>query len=161
MVKILYKSYSILIILLFIIVMYSILFFNINNEDIKWQLKDATIVAESQFDTFQEWKKSNIKNENEELISTNNDPFIISPSIKNYKTKKALIELDVKTDSSTVQIFYKKANEPQFTEEKSKVLKTNSLKAIIDGDFDQIRIDPTEKKGSHFKIIHVDIKWFN
>jgi len=135
-----------------------LLFFDRDQEQLKWQLDKANSLSKQSITDFQSWTMFNVQKNDSSLISTSNDPFIISPDWMHSGAKKTYIKIDMETTDKLIQVFWKK-NDQQFSEDKSKVFREGeSVELLIEEDISQIRIDPAGSINQAFKILKVEVE---
>ncbi|WP_405080470.1 hypothetical protein ACI48J_23590 [Paenibacillus chitinolyticus] len=140
------------------LILFSLLFFSRDSEELKWKQKQWLLAGESSFNNMDNWTTYNI-NKKEQWISTNDDPILISPLLNDMGAKQTLIEIEIDSTSSQVQIFWRSNDEENFSEQRSKTFNSRDpIKFAADGDVKQIRIDPGNVPNAVFKIKEVKIK---
>lgn len=153
----LYKMFSGVIVLFAALVLYSVFIFDRNRGELEWRQAQTEKTAEFVYTDFEKWTAYNISKEGSEWSSTTNDPILIGPSMETSQAKQTYlgIELSVK-GGSEVQVFWRGVGE-SFSEAKSKVFSGKTLETVVDGDVEQIRIDPAMKPGASFSMHKVHV----
>ncbi|MGO4545096.1 hypothetical protein AB4Z29_09880 [Paenibacillus sp. 2TAB23] len=154
----LYKVYAGVILVFATLVLYSVFIFDSDKGELEWRQAQAERTAEFLFTNFEDWTAYNISKKGSEWASTTNDPILIGPSMETSQVKQTyfLIELSV-NGGREVQVFWRGAGE-SFSETKSKVYSGKTIESMVDGDVEQIRIDPTMKPGVDFVMHEVRIE---
>lgn len=143
-----------------LLTLFSIFFFDRDKEEIKWKLAQWNLINELTFTHFDNWTLYNM-NLTKPWVSTTNDPIMISPTIEGPFAKHTYINIQLTTASNQVQLFWKGKDEP-FAEDRSKVFKSDkAIEIVVDGDVEQIRIDPAERPGLTFTIHQVQVKKYD
>ncbi|MBW7473957.1 hypothetical protein K0T92_04320 [Paenibacillus oenotherae] len=133
------------------------LLLNRDKEELRWKQSGSVELTHDVYTNLNEWAASGIE-KNGEWISTSNDPILLSPLFALADAKQTYLHMEMVTGSDRVQVFWRGQNEG-FAEERSKVFNSDSaLEVMIDGDVEQIRIDPAEQPGVSFTVHQVDVK---
>jgi hypothetical protein len=149
-------GYKTLVILFSALVLYSVLFFNIEKEEVAWRQSQVQQLAEVMYERFDEWTAYNI-DKSKAWLSTTNDPILIGPSLDTADAKQTYIRVELISSDNQIQLFWR-TKDTGFSEEKSKVFTAGPIEAMVDGDVEQIRIDPAGKPGAIFALNKVQIK---
>ncbi|MVO98215.1 hypothetical protein [Paenibacillus lutrae] len=149
----LYKGYTGVIVLFTALVLYSVLIFDREKGELEWREAQAEKTAEILYTDFENWTAYNISKKGSKWTSSTNDPILIGPSMVTSGAKQtyARIELTI-NGAGEVQVFWRGTGE-SFSEAKSKVFSGKTIEMMVDGDVEQIRIDPAMKPGVDF-IVH-------
>lgn len=152
-----YKGYAGIIVLFAALVLYSVFIFDHDKGELEWRQAQGEVIAESEYIDFDNWTIQNISKDEDGWTSMTNDPILIGPSMETSQAKQTYIhiELSVKGDHN-VQVFWREAGQ-SFSETKSKVFSGKTIEFMVDGDMEQIRIDPAMESGVQFTIHAVRI----
>ncbi|MOA00829.1 hypothetical protein D3C78_1202040 [compost metagenome] len=133
------------------------LLLNRDKEELRWRQNGSIEQNHDVYTNINEWAAFNIVKD-EEWKSTSNDPTLLSPLFTVADAAQTYLHIEMVTRSNQVQVFWRGQNE-DFAEERSKVFDSRSaIEMIIDGDVEQIRIDPAEQPGVTFAVHQVDVK---
>ncbi|MFS0838714.1 hypothetical protein [Paenibacillus sp. 1P03SA] len=153
----LHKIYSGVIVLFAALVLYSVFIFDRDRGELEWRQAQAEKTIELVYTDFENWTSYNIGKEGSEWTSTTNDPILIGPSMESSQAKQTYLGIELSINSGReVQVFWRGAGE-SFSEAKSKVFSGKSIETVVDGDVEQIRIDPAMKPGVNFVVQKVRI----
>lgn len=144
-----------------VLTLFSIFVFDKDKEEVKWKLAQLSLIEELSFSKFDDWTLYNLFQQRTPWVSTTNDPIMMSPILEGKSAKQTYIRVQLTTASNQVQVFWKRKDEP-FTEERSRVFKSGkTIELVVEGDVDQIRIDPAERPGLTLTVHQVQIKKYN
>ncbi|CAH1200777.1 hypothetical protein PAECIP111893_01563 [Paenibacillus plantiphilus] len=133
------------------------LLLNRDKEELRWRQSGVAELTHVVYTDMNEWEASGIEKDGE-WKSTSNDPILLSPLLAVADAKQTYLHIEMVTGSDRVQVFWRGQNEG-FAEERSKVFNSHSaLEIMIDGDVEQIRIDPAEQPGVILTVHQVDVK---
>lgn len=133
------------------------LLLNRDKEELRWKQSGSVELTHEVHTDMNEWTASGIEKDGE-WKSTSNDPILLSPLLAAADAKQTYLHIEMATGSDRVQVFWRGRDEG-FAEERSKVFNSHSaMEIMIDGDVEQIRIDPAEQPGVSFTVHQVDVK---
>lgn len=134
------------------------LLLNRDKEELRWlQSSSGVELTHDVYTDMNEWTASGIVKDGE-WKSTSNDPILLSPLLAAVDAKQTYLHIEMATGSDRVQVFWRGRDEG-FAEERSKVFDSRSaLEIMIDGDVEQIRIDPAELPDVSFTVHQVEVK---
>ncbi|WP_337104127.1 hypothetical protein [Paenibacillus sp. YIM B09110] len=133
------------------------LLLNRDREEMRWKQNGSIELNHEVYTNMNEWTAYNILKDGD-WESTSIDPILISPLFAAADGKKTYLHIKMVTDSDRIQVFWRGRNE-DFAEERSKVFDNHSaIELMLEGDVEQIRIDPAEQPGVSFEIHQVDVK---
>lgn len=153
----LYKGYAGVIALFAVLVLYSVFIFDRDQGELEWRQAQAEKTAEIVYTDFENWTAYNIGKQGSEWTSTTDDPILVGPSLVTSQAKQTYFHIELSVNGEReVQVFWRGAGE-SFSEAKSKVFSEKTIEAVVDGDVEQIRIDPAMKPGTGFAMHRVHI----
>ncbi|GGD97588.1 hypothetical protein [Paenibacillus nasutitermitis] len=154
----LYKAYAGVILVFATLVLYSVFIFDRDRGEQEWRQAQAERTAEFVFTNFEDWTVYNISKKESEWTSTTNDPILIGPSMEISQAKQTYFRIQLSVNGEReVQVFWRGAGE-SFSEAKSKVFSGKTIESMVDGDVEQLRIDPAMKPGADFIMQEVRIE---
>lgn len=133
------------------------LLLNREKEEVRWRQSGSVELTHDVYTDMNEWTAAGIERDGD-WKSTSNDPILLSPLLAAADAKQTYLHIEMVTGSDRVQVFWRGRDEG-FAEERSKVFDSHSaMEIMIDGDVEQIRIDPAEQPEVSFTVHQVDVK---
>ncbi|WP_068775061.1 hypothetical protein [Paenibacillus sp. FJAT-26967] len=153
----LYKGCAGVIVLFAALVLYSVFIFDREKGELEWREAQAEKTAEITYTDFENWTAYNISKEGSQWTSTTNDPILIGPTMVTSQAKQTYLRIELSVNGAgEVQVFWRGTGE-SFSEARSKVFSGKTIEIMVDGDVEQIRIDPAMKPGVDFAVHRVRI----